>query len=378
VFYSRDFIESVRAFAVLGGNLVFLFLIINTVRSWPLVKLSVQLWLLASVLVGLYTMYDWHFGNVLESARIGISQTRYDTAYSDHSEYTELRVVKRAMGPTSHPSVYGINMILTIPFFFHLLRSHQRILWKMACWGGLSIVLYNIFLTNTRATLAGALIALVFSAFFKLYRIRLREILALGILFALMLPLIPEDVALRLMNVSNYTVGHSRTLAVRMDYWQTFLKIAKDHWLGGIGVGEKITIAEHVTNADAPSKTSVHNDFMATFLDVGIFGWLFFIAFLASILRTTRKAALRYKALPNGMEPYWFLSATLVATLSTIFYGLQCDVFHLPLKGWWLVVGLSMGISQLGNPERDRPPGLVCEETPRVLDVQPGIPTRSH
>jgi len=372
VFYSRDYTESIRAFGVLGGNLLFLFLIINLVRGWHLAKVSVQLWLLASVLVGVYTLYDWHFGTVLEPSRVGISQTRYSTTYTDQSEYTEMRAVTRAMGPTSHPSVYGINMILTIPFFFLMLRIQKTNSGRIASWIGLAIVLYNILLTNTRASLLGALFALVLCGVFKLYRIRLRNFVLMGLMFGVLLPLVPEDVALRLLNVSNYTMEHSKTFAVRAKYWRTFLKIAKENWLWGTGIGEKATIAEFLTSEDVTDdRTSVHNDFMATFLDAGIIGWLFFMSFLASILGTIWKTALRYKVLPNGGEAYWFLNASLVATLSAIFYGMQCDVFHLPLKGWWLVVGLSVGLAHLSNQEIAGTPGPALAATPQLAASHP-------
>ena len=354
VFYSREYTDSIRAIGVLAGNLLFLFLIVNSVRSWHLAKLSVQLWLLASVLVGIYTIYDWHFGTVLEGqGRVGTSQTRYSTTYTDQSEYTEMRAVTRAMGPTSHPSVYGINMILTIPFFFLVLRGQKASLGRIGSWIGFAIVLYNIFLTNTRASLLGALFALVLCVVLKLYRINFRNLAVIGLMLAILLPLVPEDVVLRSLNLSNYTLGHSRTFAVRAKYWSTFISIAKENWLWGIGVGEKRTISELLSSEEDATldRTSVHNEFMAALLDAGIIGWLFFIGFLASIIWTIRKAAKRYKALSNCMEPYWFLNASLIATFSAMFYGMQTDVFHLPLKGWWLVVGLSVALARLSNED---------------------------
>jgi hypothetical protein len=373
VFYSREYTGSLRAFGVLAGNLLFLFLIINSVRSWHLAKLSVQLWLLASILVGIYTVYDWHFGTVLEQRRVGTSQTRYNTTYTDTSEYTEMRAVTRAMGPTSHPSVYGINLILTIPFFFVMLRAQKASLGRIASWIGLAIVLYNILLTNTRASLLGALFALVLCGVYKLYRISFRNLVVIGLMFGMLLPLLPEDVVLRSLTLSNYTIEHSRTFAVRAKYWSTFLSIAKENWLGGIGVGEKVSIAELLSSEDAATadQTSVHNEFMAAFLDAGIIGWLFFIGFLVSIIGTILKTARRCKVLSNCMEPYWFLNASLVATLSAMFYGMQTDVFHLPLKGWWLVVGLSVGLARLSNMEIAGTARLPFATSPRLAARYP-------
>jgi len=372
VFYSREYIQSIRAFGVLAGNLLFLFLIINSVRSWHLARRSVQLWILASSLVGIYTIYDWHFGTVLDQGRIGISQTRSSTTYIDQSEHAEMRAVKRAMGPTSHPSVYGINMILTIPFFFFMLRAQKASLWRIANWIGLAIVLYNIFLTNTRASLLGALFALVLCGIYKLYRISFKNLAVIGLMLGMLLPLVPADVALRSLSLSNYTIEHSRTLAVRAEYWRTFLTLAKDNWLWGIGLGDRTTIAQLLSSEDVTDdQTSVHNEYMAAFLDAGILGWLLFVGFLISIIVTIRKTASRCKGLSTYVDAYWFLTASMVATFSAMFYGMQTDVFHLPLKGWWLVAGLSMALARLSNDKISETARLPLAVSPQLAAKHP-------
>ena len=35
------------------------------------------------------------------------------------------------------------------------------------------------------------------------------------------------------------------------------------------------------------------------------------------------------------------------AMISALLYGIQVDVFHFPLKGWWLVAGLTYAMYQL-------------------------------
>jgi len=200
--YTDQINNSLRVFGMMAGNLLFLFLVSNTVRSWPLAKLSIILWLIVSVSAGIYTAYDWHFGTAVEPERVGTSQTRFGTVYIDSSEYAQLNIVKRAMGPTSMPGAYGINMILTIPFFFLMLRIQKTTLRKTVVCIGFAIVLYNIFLTNTRATLLVALCALVFCGCFKLFRINLRAIALMGGLLIVLLPLVPSEVYLRMLTAS--------------------------------------------------------------------------------------------------------------------------------------------------------------------------------
>ncbi|MBN2241520.1 MAG: O-antigen ligase family protein [Acidobacteria bacterium] len=354
ILYSREFEGSVSTAGMMLGNLLFLFLTINAVRSRGLVKAAVKIWLLATVLIGIYTMYDWHFGTAIQGESIGVSETRSSTAYQDYAEYAELDVMKRSMGPTSGPGVYGINLILTIPFFFYLLRGRNRTSVKIILWTGFGIVLYNIFLTNTRAALVGAMFALILCFLFKLVRFRLKGVVLTGFIVVALLPFVPGDVYTRMLTWSNYTVKHSRALAVRIEYWKAFTRVAQDHWLYGIGIGEKKTIAEAASGADVPDRTSVHNAFMATFLELGIIGWLFFMGFLLVVIITIRKTALLCRKALGDMESYWFLTACLVATFTAMIYGLQCDVFHLSLKGWWLAVGLSLAMAVMVRREIDR------------------------
>jgi O-antigen ligase len=349
--YTGD-IASIRAVNLFAGNLLFLFLVTNAVRNWRLLKAAVVLWLLASVFWGIYTAYDWHFGIAVEPDRVGISQTRMGTIFIDYNEYEEINIVKRAMGPTSMPGVYGINLILTIPFFILLLREQKTWARKLGWYMCFAIILYNILLTNTRAAMVGALFALALCAILGIYRIHLKGIILAGILVAALLPLVPRDVFLRILTPSRYTMKHSATLSARTHFWAAAPRIAAEHWLTGVGIGElRAAIPRAMKGSGAPAlhedRVSVHNEFIATFLETGIIGWLFFMSFLASVIWMMRKTALKFKSLPEGMDAYWFLMASLVATFSVLIYGMQTDVFHLPLKGWWLVAGLSMSLAYM-------------------------------
>jgi len=90
VFYTTDPLSTVRSGSAILGNLIFFFLVINMVRSWRLTKAALLVWLASSVLVGVYTMYDWHFGRAVNVQRIGELQARFQTVYSDTAEWQQL------------------------------------------------------------------------------------------------------------------------------------------------------------------------------------------------------------------------------------------------------------------------------------------------
>lgn len=345
--YTLEYKESLRTIGMIAGNLLFLFMVVNAVRNWRMVKMAIAFWLLATVLVALYTAYDWHFGRPIEESDIGIRATRSNTAYVDGSEYEALRAVKRAMGPTSSPGVYGINLIMTIPFFFLVIRLQQTAMRKLAIWACFGAVLYNLLLANTRATLIVGLFTIALCWLFKLFRISLNGAILLGGVLLLLMLFVPPEIYWRVLNPYNYTLKQSKTFSARLQYWSAALELAKKNWLWGIGIGNRGAIAEKVHLKNAPAQTAVHNEFVATFLELGLMGCIFFYGFLGSIIWIIRRMAVRYRHNPESIRYYMFCNASMVMTLSVLVYGLQVDVFHMPLKGWWLVVGLCLAMARL-------------------------------
>jgi hypothetical protein len=51
--------------------------------------------------------------------------------------------------------------------------------------------------------------------------------------------------------------------------------------------------------------------------------------------------------------------ACQIATLGVLCYGVQVDVFHFPLKGWWLVAGITCVMYRFARAmgRRPNPPG---------------------
>jgi hypothetical protein len=347
--YTREYNESLRAIGMIAGNLLFLFSVINISNSWRFVRIAIMLWLFATVMIGLYTAYDWHYGEAVEEAAIGSSQTRGGTVYIDSSEYEALRVVKRAIGPTSSPGVYGINLIMTLPFFFVIIRFQTTLFGKALSWIGFAVVLYNLFLTNTRATLLVGLGTIALCALFGLIRINQKGIVIIGMVLLGLLLLIPRDVHWRMLNAANYSLRQSQTLAARVQYWGAAIEVAKEHWLWGIGIGTREAIARKLSMEHQPEQTAVHNEYMATLLELGVIGWTLFMSFLTTVVWTIYRMTVLYKEKHKDTYSCWFYRASMVGTLSVFIYGLQVDVFHMPLKGWWLIAGLCLGMSKMSQ-----------------------------
>ena len=349
--HTTDPVKSVQMIGTFIGNLLFFFLILNLARDKRAAEWAVTLWLAASVLAGLYAVYDWHFGSGERGGIAGSAQydpgrgeqraaERFSTVWQDRGEFESLSGVsaRRSMGFTSHALVYGINLILTLPFFCWRLRDCGPV-GRVALLAGLGVVSYNLLLTNTRSVLLVAVFAGGLCVVRGLVRLRASHLGALVLIAVAALAFAPVDVYNRILSVANYSPEHAATLRIRFAYWEAATRIIEDHWLVGIGAGNEFAVPRYVT-IDAPEETNVHNDYLQTMMEAGIPGGLLFYSFVGLLLWTSFRAAAAVRRRAGPESDYWFLVAAQVAMMATLAYGLQVDVFHFPLKGWWLVAGL--------------------------------------
>jgi hypothetical protein len=350
VTYTGHLKASVQMVSTFLGNLMFLFLIVNLARDKKLADQAIAVWLVVSVLTGVYAAYDWHLGsgqtggvetgvdNLLEGRR---TEDRMSGVWEDRGEFESLSgmSVRRSMGPTSHAIVYGINLILTLPFFLYWMRKPIGRWTSFLLYAGLAIVLYNILLTNTRGAMLLTPIVLILCVVRGLWVLTPRRLVACAFMAAAGLFFVPADVYNRALDLSNYSTERSATMRIRFAYWEAALDVIRENWLLGVGTGNENALSKFV-RIDTPEQAVAHNDFLQTMMEVGVLQGCVFFAFLALLLYYAFRGASAYKRRSETQEEYWFLVATQIAMIATVLYGLQVGVFHFPLKGWWLIAGL--------------------------------------
>jgi hypothetical protein len=347
VFFTNDRLGGIRAISAVLGNLLFLFLIVNMIRSWRIARTAVLVWLVASVAIGVYTTYEWHSGKFrVEEKDRGSTSTRFETVLQDRSEWEGLDEVDRALGTTSSPAVYAINMILTVPFLLYFFKSEQSWLGKTVALMSCLIVVYNVLLTNTRAAtiLVAGVVLLCLAR--KLIILGPKAILVLAAFVVVLLLFSPGAVYKRIFAISNYTYAHSSTLQTRLAYWDAGRKIIERNWLTGVGLGNQLVVPA-LANVKGPDESTVHNEYLETMIETGVPGWLMFFGFAAYLLYQSFVGA----NLVRYLDPhrYWFLVACQIAMISVLVFAVQVDVFHFPLKGWWLVAGITCAATQFNR-----------------------------
>ncbi len=191
------------------GNLLFFFLIINTATKYSVVRIGVMVWLLANIGGVGYAAYQYHFGSNVEENEMGSTTQRFTGVVSDDAESGALGgKVKRAYGTTSHPGLFGLNLVMTLPFFAWVMRGQRigiRLLWAV----GFVACLYGIFLSNTRFVFLVAVLALAATVLFRMWDVHPLTWLVLVLAGASAIPLLPQDFVMR-RSTRRFTAQASR------------------------------------------------------------------------------------------------------------------------------------------------------------------------
>jgi hypothetical protein len=363
VFHTSDTLGTVRGSGAILGNLLFFFLVTNSVRDRETAHRAIAVWLASTVLICLYTMYTWHFGGGASELDIGDTANRFSSVLEDTSEWEQLDTVARATGPTSHSAVYGINLLLTIPFFFYFLRRSRSRWWRAALGAGLILVIYNVLLTNTRAAILLAVLLIVLAGLRGLFRVTAGTLAAGTLAVLSLLPLVPSAIYDRVLDPANYSLQRAHTLRIRLEYWQAGLQVAQDNWLAGIGVGNQQVVPRYIKGS-APAETTVHNEYLMTFMETGLPGWILFFGFVGMVTVAAFQAGSRIRQAEGPSDAYWFMVACQLSMVAVLLFGTQVDVFHFPLKGWWLVAGVSWMMWRLSRSQQAASP---TKGAPRVI-----------
>lgn len=360
--WTNDSLGGIRAASAMLGNLLFLCVVINMARDWKILRRLLILWLAASVTIGVYTAYAWHTGkHNMDEVEMGSTSERFSTVLKDNSEWESLDQVERALGPTSSPAVYAINMIMTLPFLFFLYRTRPTAWERLGLGVCMMIVLYNIFLTNTRAAIIVAGLTILMCFLKRMVPFNATVIAAGIFILGVALAVTPPAVYHRVLDISNYGTSRSGTLRARLVYWSAGVDIAKEYWYKGTGIGNQAMVPRYA-KIPGPEFSSVHNEYLNTFLETGLFGWLLFFSFAGLLLVTATRTAQWFRRWTETQEQYWFMVACQITMVAVLIFAFQVDVFHFPLKGWWLVASMTIVMQQTAAQMRRNETALHAQQ----------------
>jgi O-Antigen ligase len=318
-------------------------------------KIAIVCWLFASMAICAYSIYDWHFGSggaggipidsVDPQAGAQLLEHKWSTVWMDTAEEGLGGLsLRRSMGSTSHAAVFGINLLMSIPFLLYILKTSREMAMKGLMLLGLGATLYCLLLTNTRAVIVVVIPTIGLCVLRGLIPFRGWMILAGLAAAGASLVLLPGDIFNRILNINNYEIGNSEALRIRLEYWEAGFRAIFDHWATGVGVGNRLVMLSYLRNPTAGHST-MHNIYLQTALDVGLFGWLAFMGFVGLVLFQTERLLLRFRR-QGPLDAYWLVISAEVLILTVIIFGFQVDVFFFPLKAWWLIASIIVALDK--------------------------------
>lgn len=320
--------------------LAYLALLVN-LRSLKEVRLSLQVMLLAAVIVSLYGLYQWHI-------KVPPLALWDDPA----AQYTLTRVYSFL----GNPNLLAGYLLPTFALSAFLMLALPR-LWHKLCFVPLlGVQLLCIYFTYSRgawiALAAGAPLGLLLwlrvDGRHLLSRRQGKILLALGVLLALggLIALFVLNPALSERVSSLFSGREHSSNNFRVNVWMSSIAILRDYGWTGIGMGNKVFQAVYTYYMATGFKAlSTYNVPLEVWVEMGIVGLLLFVGLLLAHARRVWQALCDSQ--PHSREARLLLTGALLALWVLMVHGMVDTVFYRPPVQvlFWYALAIISGVS---------------------------------
>lgn len=273
--------------------MIFYFILVNTVKNRQQLYALAALLVLSTTVASLYGLYQLKTVGATSDAWVDT------TLFED---------IKARVGSTfENPNVLGEYLVLVIPAAIAMLWGQKSWISRFATLGLIAIMLACLVYTYSRGAYIGLMLALALFAV-----LRDRRFVILGIIGVLMLPFVlPASVINRFASIGNLSDTSS---SYRISVWLGSLKLVKDYWLSGIGLGlEPFKLVYPKYSLNAAYAHHSHNIYIQLLIENGIAGFLTFLAMMVVYYKTMLAGFFKTKdsfistfmiAIASGMAGY--------------------------------------------------------------------------
>lgn len=289
-----------------------------------ILKTALLFQIISALILSAYGIYQYFFVKVPTAI-----------AWVDVKQFPELAT--RVYATLENPNVLAEYLVLVIPVVLGLLWAARRFSQKIFYTVILGVLILCLVLTFSRGGWLG--LALAFIVFAALKEPRL---LILLMALALISPLfLPSVVANRVASIGRLEDSSN---AFRVTIWIAALRIIKDYWLTGVGLGLSAfaRVYRDYMIAGTPA-LHAHNLYLEMGIEVGIAGLLAFLWMIAAGLSRALysiRAKIRFSFIQAGV---------LGALGGHLLHGLFDYVWFSPriVMGFWLVFGMMSALSSM-------------------------------
>ncbi len=319
--------DSLRMLVILLSCIMFAILIENITTDKKVLYGIVGFLLVGATLTALY--------GLLQYAR-GIE------VRSEFVDLTASEGLRRLFSTMDNPNNYAEFLIMVIPMGVAAVCNIRHDFWKLVVCGMTLLCVLVLVLTGSRSSY----LAIMAAAFVYLLLTNPRLLPYCMILFVLAIPFLPSSIIQRLQ-----TIGMDSSSKYRMDIWTTTFYTIKDFFITGVGIGPIAfnKIYRVYAGGLATNAMHAHNLFLQVWVEIGIGGFLAFVAFIISVYKKITVALYSTK---NKEYRNW-LAAFAASFTAILLMGLveYCWFYPRVLLMFWVVIGLALGTSRLFSRE---------------------------
>ncbi len=250
---------------------------------------------------------------------------------------------------TGDPNYFALSALLSLPLSLLLAQELEQRLERAFCLACFAVTLFAFILAGSRGAFFGLLVSFMVVAWHSRHRSRY---LAVGaILIAALLVVAPSSPFSRLLHP---TQGDQESTEVRTALMWAGLNMFEHHIWTGIGVGNFKVLVGLYGNPDESLMNVAHNTYLEVAAELGIFGFLTFIAILGFSLLSLR----RVRLVTRGRASETKLINTAARALEAGLLGGCVTILFLSaanIRIMWFVVILSMCLPPLAPRAGRRP-----------------------
>lgn len=297
-------------------------------------QLEALLWALVFgvALVSVHGLYQYFF----EASFIEAGEKWVDL---EENPYIKNRAVATFENPNLLAHFYVLTMPLLMALWFNLKAWRHR----LVLGGVIGLALMGMLLTYSRGGWLGLAVAISAFAILK----DRRSIVVLIMLGAVGLMILPENIMMRLMSITNL---QDSSTSHRLAVWLNSIRIIKDHWLAGVGTGSGAFLLTYISYLvdKGDYAPHAHNIYLQIWGELGIVGLVTFMWLLFKMWQSG------LRILCSSRSYYHNLAAGLLGSLagfmahSLVEYGLW---YYKLAVMFWLLVALFMLMEKLYQSE---------------------------
>jgi len=252
--------KSIFTLFIYIAYIMFYFILVNTIKTRQQLYTLAAMLVISTTFISLYGLYQLKTAGATSGAWIDT------TLFED---------IKARIGSTfENPNVFGEYLVLIIPVAIAMLWGQKGWIQRLVTLGLTAVMLVCLVYTYSRGAYVGLLLA------FALFAVlRDRRFVMLGVIGLLLLPFVlPASVINRFASIGNLSDTSS---SYRISIWLGSLKIIKDYWPSGIGLGlEPFKLIYPKYSLNAAYAQHSHNIYMQLLIENGIAGFLMFAAMM--------------------------------------------------------------------------------------------------